>query len=97
MGHLLYLMFRCDFDVMESLEEFEDLNTPIERNRQASVTFLCVSQDIFSSNGKSNGHGEIIEKSTVYPWIKKHNVLDEIWNIILLLLIVENYPPLPLK
>ena len=22
-------MFRCDFDVMESLEEFEDLNTPI--------------------------------------------------------------------
>ena len=22
MGHLLYLMFRCDFDVMESLEEF---------------------------------------------------------------------------
>ena len=62
-----------------------------------SVTFLCVSQDIFSSNGKSNGHGEIIEKSTVYPWIKIHNFLDEIWNIILLLLIVENYPPLPLK
>ena len=29
MRHLLYLMFRCDFDVMESLEEFEDLNTPI--------------------------------------------------------------------
>jgi hypothetical protein len=26
---LLYLMFRCDFDVMESLEEFGDLNTPI--------------------------------------------------------------------
>ena len=32
MGHLLYLMFRCDFDVMESLEnleEFGDLNTPV--------------------------------------------------------------------
>ena len=31
MGHLLYLMFRCDFDVMEdleSLEEFGNLNTP---------------------------------------------------------------------
>ena len=23
MGHLLYLMFRCDFDVMESLEEWK--------------------------------------------------------------------------
>ena len=22
MGHLLYLMFRCDFDVMENLEKF---------------------------------------------------------------------------
>ena len=31
MGHLLYLMFRCDFDVMESLERVEkfwDLNAP---------------------------------------------------------------------
>ena len=31
MCHLLYLMFRCDFDVMEnleSLEKFGDLNTP---------------------------------------------------------------------
>ena len=24
MGHLLYLMFRCDFDVMESLENLEE-------------------------------------------------------------------------
>ena len=24
MGHLLYLMFRCDFDVMESLESLEE-------------------------------------------------------------------------
>ena len=33
MGHLLYLMFRCDFDVMEnleSLEKFRDLNTPMD-------------------------------------------------------------------
>ena len=31
MGHLLYLIFRCDFDVMENLERVEkfwDLNTP---------------------------------------------------------------------
>ena len=27
MGHLLYLMFRCDFDVMESLKEFGEVNT----------------------------------------------------------------------
>ena len=25
MGHLLYLMFRCDFDVMESMENLEEL------------------------------------------------------------------------
>jgi len=25
MSHLLYLMFRCDFDVMESLESLEKL------------------------------------------------------------------------
>ena len=30
MGHLLYLMFRCDGDVMESLEFLWDLNTPFE-------------------------------------------------------------------
>ena len=27
MGHLLYLIFRCDFDVMESLENLEKLGT----------------------------------------------------------------------
>ena len=27
MGYLLYLMFRCDFDVMESLEELGELKT----------------------------------------------------------------------
>ena len=29
MGHLVYLMFRCHFDVMESLEEFGVVNTTI--------------------------------------------------------------------
>ena len=29
MRHLLYLMFRCDFDVTESLESLEELNTAI--------------------------------------------------------------------
>ena len=29
MGHLLYLMFRCDGDVMESLEILWELNTPL--------------------------------------------------------------------
>jgi len=33
MGHLLYLMFRCDGDVMESLEILWELNT-------AMVVFL---------------------------------------------------------
>ena len=27
MSHLLYLMFRCDFDVMESLEDLAEVNT----------------------------------------------------------------------
>jgi len=33
MGHFLYLMFRCDFDVMENLknlEEFGEVNTALE-------------------------------------------------------------------
>ena len=51
MGHLLYLMFRCDFDVMENLEnleEFGDLNTRIEKlpfqsmNVNAALGFLVV-------------------------------------------------------
>ena len=29
MSHLLYLMFRCDFDVMESLESLGNLNIPL--------------------------------------------------------------------
>ena len=34
MGHLLYLIFRCDFDVMKSLDfwGFLDLNTPLQNN-----------------------------------------------------------------
>ena len=36
MNHLLYLMFRCDFDVMENLE---DLNTPIIENAFHIVIF----------------------------------------------------------
>ena len=41
MDHLLYLMFRCDFDVMESLDfvgGFWDLNTPMEWNESAPET-----------------------------------------------------------
>jgi len=29
MSHLLYLMFRCDFDVMESLENSWEVNTAV--------------------------------------------------------------------
>ena len=35
MGHLLYLMFRCDGDVMESLKFLWDLNTPYSVKRSA--------------------------------------------------------------
>ena len=45
MDHLLYLMFRCDFDVMESLEsleELEEVNTAI-RAVGSSVTKYRVS------------------------------------------------------
>ena len=40
MGHLLYLMFRCDFDVMESLDFvgiFGDLNTPNEKVERLGI------------------------------------------------------------
>ena len=36
MSHLLYLMFRCDFDVIEILEFLWDLNTPEEREENIS-------------------------------------------------------------
>ena len=41
-GHLLYLMFRCDFDVMESLEEFGDLNKPGVTSPAWVVLYRCV-------------------------------------------------------
>ena len=33
MGHLLYLMFRCDFDMIESLKEFGEVNTAQEKKQ----------------------------------------------------------------
>ena len=36
MSHLLYLIFRCDFDMMENLkssEKFGDLNTPRKESK----------------------------------------------------------------
>ena len=37
MGHLLYLIFRCDFDVMESLKNLEELG----QLNTAPVSFDC--------------------------------------------------------
>jgi len=56
MGHLLYLMFRCNFDVMENLESLGEVNTvlvlaiglaavPLVFNRESSerqTLDLCV-------------------------------------------------------
>ena len=45
MGHLLYLMFRCDFDVMESLESLDELRelntTPADTSKLQPVAQQC--------------------------------------------------------
>ena len=43
MGHLLYLMFRCDGDVMESLEILWELNTTIIEKVGEKVTSHTVA------------------------------------------------------
>ena len=55
MGHLVYLMFRCDFDVMESLEEFGGS----EHNQRLgeSVVLCTTTGDILSAGGSAEGPG----------------------------------------
>ena len=51
MGHLLYLMFRCDGDVMENLEFLWDLNTPqVSFERQGSFRFENLKFNPITSN-----------------------------------------------
>jgi len=41
---LLYLMFRCDFDVMESLENLEklgELNSPYQNDRLLYIAYVA--------------------------------------------------------
>ena len=45
MGHLLYLMFRCDFDVMESLESLEELEGTKHSHCSFTVDFISFSRD----------------------------------------------------
>ena len=46
MGHLLYLIFRCDFDVMKSLENLEEYggseHSPCGEVRETATTRLWV-------------------------------------------------------
>ena len=52
MGHLLYLMFRCDFDVMESLENLEEFgrseHRPGMKERKCSASAPALSVIYFS-------------------------------------------------
>ena len=45
MGHLLYLMFRCDFDVMKNLESLEELGktkySPSPRGKYWRITRIA--------------------------------------------------------
>ena len=50
MGHLLYLMFRCDFDVMESLKNLEELGEALEELGEALVSSSCVQHTADSFN-----------------------------------------------
>jgi hypothetical protein len=45
MDHLLYLMFRCDFDVMESLESWEEFGVSkhtLRRERSDEYAYCAV-------------------------------------------------------
>ena len=49
MYHLLYLMFQCDFDVMEnleSLEKFEHLNTRDAPSSSCGLWAAAVAGDV---------------------------------------------------
>ena len=50
MGHLLYLIFRCDFDVMENLESLWEVNTATlpEHKKQRFMSEIGTSKQ----NGK---------------------------------------------
>ena len=62
MSHLLYLMFRCDFDVMESLEEWE--------GSEHSLTVL--SADI----GRATVANIVIRIEVIAPRLGAKNQVD---------------------
>ena len=66
MSHLLYLMFRCDFDVMESLEileELGELNTATDHNanmrssKKVSLDLVGGKRDRDEARQSTDRHG----------------------------------------
>ena len=69
MGHLLYLMFRCDFDVMESLEnleKFEYLNTPCSTSKLPTTLHSNTASDV-SRAGQATSSSVTILNVEQYP------------------------------
>ena len=59
MSHLLYLIFRCDFDMMENLEKFGNLNTPrADFDCQCDETDSCHSTEGIANNAYARPIGE---------------------------------------
>ena len=70
MGHLLYLMFRCDFNVMENLEECEGS----EHNLSKTVTNgpLVLSSPLWTRGNKVAAARFIHEPCRTYDTVTLH-------------------------
>jgi len=58
MGHLLYLMFRCDFDVMENLESLDEFGGSVHSPRKKLA-------ESGNQPGRSNNH---VSSSNLPAW-----------------------------
>ena len=54
MSHLLYLMFRCDFDVMESLENWEEFGVSKHTVGQVVESVVVVRSAWSEARGASS-------------------------------------------
>ena len=74
MRHLLYLMFRCDFDVTENLENLKELNTAWNRSFEEWLSMqISAKERRFSLTPESiNDLGISLEPKTL--------VVGRVWH-----------------
>ena len=68
MSHLLYLMFRCDFNVMESLEELgETKHSPDLQNEQRNFISCHAQSDTLHDSLSADGWQRADKKLPTHP------------------------------